>query len=397
MTASASEFHDDIIYPDAIPFVLVHIACLGALWTGVSWGMVSLCVALYAIRMFAITGGYHRYFSHRSYKTNRAVQFVLAFVAQTTTQKSVLWWAALHRHHHKYSDTEFDVHSPRHRGFWYSHFGWIFDKRFNDTDLEQVPDLTKYPELMFLHRYEQFPAVVLAVVCWLAFGWEGLVVGFFWSTVLLYHGTFFINSLAHVHGSQRYATGDDSRNNWWLALITLGEGWHNNHHAYQRSCRQGFRWWEVDMTFYVLKAMSWMRLVRDLGKPPVDVVRNERALGRATVEKIARQLAAHVDRDVLEAYLERLPSLPHFPTRQELESKLPHIPTWAELEAKLPHWPTMAELEAKLPHLPTVDELRERARRMIPDTPSMDDICIRAREVIAQARVAAGMGLTKPA
>jgi stearoyl-CoA desaturase (delta-9 desaturase) len=395
-----SEFHDDIIYPDAIPFVLVHLACLGAIWTGVSWGTVALCVALYVVRMFAVTGGYHRYFSHRSFKTSRFFQFVLAFLAQSTTQKSVLWWAALHRHHHKYSDTEFDVHSPRHRGFWYSHVLWIFDKRFNETDLDAVPDLTKYPELMFLHRFEQFPSVVLAVACFLSFGWEGLVVGFFWSTVLLYHGTFFINSLAHVHGTQRYATGDDSRNNWWLAVITMGEGWHNNHHAYQRSCRQGFRWYEYDATYYILKALSWVGIVRDLGKPPVEVVRNERPLGRATIEKIARQLAAHVDREALDAYLKRLPTLPHFPTRQELESKLPHIPTWAELQAKLPHWPTWAELEAKypqLPHVPSVEELRERARRMIPDTPSMDDIVLRAREVIAQARVAAGMGMTTSA
>lgn len=395
--ALESEFHDDIIYPDAIPFVLVHLACLSAFWTGVSWGMVGLCVALYAVRMFAVTGGYHRYFSHRSFKTSRIVQFVFAFAAQSTTQKSVLWWAALHRHHHKYSDTEFDVHSPRQRGFWYSHVGWIFDSRHEATALEDVPDLAKYPELLFLHRFEQLPAVVLALACLVAFGWEGLVVGFFWSTVLLYHGTFFINSLAHVHGSRRYATGDDSRNNWWLAILTMGEGWHNNHHAYQRSCRQGFRWYEYDATYYALQAMAWVGLVRDLGTPPPDVVRNERALGRATIERIARQLAAHVDREALDAYLTRLPSLPHFPTRRDLESKLPHIPTWAELEARLPHWPTMAELEARLPHLPSVEELRERARRMIPETPSMDDIVVRAREVIAQARLAAGAGATTPA
>lgn len=416
--AVQSEFHDDIIYPDAIPFVLVHLACLGAIWTGVSWGMVALCIGLYVLRMFAITAGYHRYFSHRSFKTSRWFQFVLAFLAQSTSQKSVIWWAVLHRHHHKHSDTEQDVHSPRHRGFFYSHVGWIFDQRYEKIDPNQVPDLARYPELLFLLRFEQFPSIVLAVACWLAFGWEGLVVGFFWSTVLLYHGTFFINSLAHVHGKQRYATGDDSRNNWWLAIITLGEGWHNNHHAYQRSARQGFRWWEIDVTYYILKGLEALRLVYDMGKPPADVVENTRALGRATVERIARQLAARVDREAIEGYLKaHVPTresiearMPHFPTMAELQARLPHLPTRAELEARfeaglaqlptraelearLPHLPTRAEIEARLAQLPTMDELRDAARKMIPDTPSMDEICERAREMIAQARLhAAGLG-----
>ena len=416
--AIQSDFHDDIIYPDAIPFVLVHLACFGAIWTGVSWAMVALCLGLYVLRMFAITAGYHRYFSHRSFKTSRWFQFVLAFLAQSTSQKSVIWWAVLHRHHHKHSDTELDVHSPRQRGFWYSHVGWIFDQRYEQVDPSQAPDLARYPELLFLLRYEQLPSIVLAVACWLAFGWEGLVVGFFWSTVLLYHGTFFINSLAHVHGKQRYATGDDSRNNWWLAIITLGEGWHNNHHAYQRSARQGFRWWELDVTYYILKGLEALRLVYDMGKPPADVVENTRALGRATVERIARQLAARVDREAIEAYLKaHVPTrasiearMPHFPTMAELQARLPHLPTRAELEARLeaglaqlptraelearlPHLPTRAEIEARLAHLPTMEELRAAARHMIPDTPSMDEICARAREMIAHARLhAAGLG-----
>src|SRR5688500_16860860 len=202
--------------------------------------------------MFAVTAGYHRYFSHRSFKTSRWFQFLLAWVAQSSAQKSVLWWAALHRHHHKHSDTDADVHSPRQRGFIYSHVGWIFDRKHQATDVEGIRDFASYPELRFLQRFELVPAVVLGVVTFVIAGWPGLVVGFFWSTVLLFHCTFFINSLAHVHGNQRYATGDDSRNNWWLAVITMGEGWHNNHHAYQRSTRQGFRWYEFDPTFYAL-------------------------------------------------------------------------------------------------------------------------------------------------
>jgi stearoyl-CoA desaturase (Delta-9 desaturase) len=201
---------------------------------------------------------------------------------------------------------------------------------------------------------------------------------------------------------QRYVTGDDSRNNWWLALITLGEGWHNNHHAYQRSCRQGFRWYEIDITYYILKGLERLRLVYDLGLPPRDVVENTRALGRATIERLARQLAARVDREAIEAYLSHLPQLPtreaiearlpHFPTRAQFEARLAQFPTRAELEARLPHLPTMAELEARLPHLPTREELRAAALRMIPDTPSMDEICERARELIAQARLIAAGG-----
>ena len=260
--------HDDIIYPGTIPFVLAHLACFAALWTGVTAGALAICVGLYLIRMFGVTAGYHRYFSHRTFRTGRVGQFLLASLAQSSAQRGVLWWAAKHRHHHRHSDTELDVHSPRQHGFWYSHVGWIFTRRHNDTDRDAVADLTKYPELRWLDRHQYLPAAVLAAAAWLVAGWPGLVVGFFWSTVLLYHGTFMINSLAHVHGTQRYITGDDSRNNWWLAVVTLGEGWHNNHHAYQRATRQGFRWWEYDPTWYALKVLAVLHVVRDLKRPP---------------------------------------------------------------------------------------------------------------------------------
>src|SRR5712671_7196710 len=248
--------HDDIMYPSTLPFILLHLSCIAAFWSGITWQAVAICVTLYWLRMFAITAGYHRYFSHRSYSTSRLFQFVLAFLAQSTVQKSVLWWAAKHRHHHLHSDTEQDAHSPRHKGFVYSHVGWIFNRRHAKTDLVKIDDFARYPELMWLHRLELAPAVALGVVCFLIDGWSGLVVGFFWSTVLVFHGTFCINSLAHVHGRKRYVTGDESRNNWLLALFTMGEGWHNNHHAYQSSARQGFRRWELDLTYYILRILS---------------------------------------------------------------------------------------------------------------------------------------------
>lgn len=369
---------DDIIYPSTVPFILVHLACLGAVWSGVTPGALLAMAALYVVRMWGVTAGYHRYFSHRSFRTSRPVQFLLAFLAQSSTQKSVLWWGALHRHHHRFSDTPDDIHSPRHDGFWYAHVGWIFSRRNDQADLAEVPDLAKYPELMLLHRVEQLPAVLLALACYAIGGWPGLVVGFFWSTVLLYHGTFFINSLAHVHGRVRYVTGDDSRNNWWLAIITLGEGWHNNHHAYQRSVRQGFRWYEFDPTWYVLQVMAWAGLVWELGAPPADVVRNERPLGRATLEKVARQLAASFAAGVAERLAERFPGA-HVPTAAELAALMPQLPSLPDLPA-LPAMP-------QLPPLPTREELAARARELFAGhTVSFDDIVARAHELLAEWR-----------
>ena len=384
MSSTAGEFHDDIIYPNTVAFILVHLAPLAAFWTGVTTTSVVLAITLYVVRMFGVTAGYHRFFSHRSFKTSRAGQFLFAFLAMSSTQKSVLWWAALHRHHHRHSDTELDVHSPVHRSFFYSHMGWIFDKKHETTQLDEVPDLAKYPELMFLDRHQLVPAVVLGVVCFLIDGLPGLLIGFFLSTVFLYHGTFFINSLAHVHGNQRYVTGDDSRNNWWLALITLGEGWHNNHHAYQRSTRQGFRWYEIDITYYVLKAMSWVGLVWDLGEPPVEVVRNERRVGTAVLERVARQLAERFPSgafaaQVAQARANARESFDAHPKVIEMRAKLAAGQTraeeaWAELHLHLPH----------LPHLPSAVEIRARALQMYAEGPSTDEIVARARQVIAE-------------
>ena len=256
-------------------FWLIHVGCFLAIWTGVSPLWVGVCIALYAVRMFGVTAGYHRYFSHKTFKLGRVPQFLLAWLAQSTCQKSVLWWAAHHRHHHRHSDKETDIHSPHQQGFWYSHVGWILDPETDDTNMLMVRDWQRFPELLWLHRNDMVPPFSLALACFLLGGWEGLIVGFCWSTVLLWHGTFTINSLSHVFGTRRYETSDDSRNNPLLAFITLGEGWHNNHHHYPGSCRQGFRWYEFDMTYYALRALSWVGIVRDIKEPPRHVVRNE--------------------------------------------------------------------------------------------------------------------------
>lgn len=256
------------ISPQIIPFVLLHVACLGVFFTGVSLWAILLGIFLYGARMWGLTAGYHRYFSHRSFKTSRFFQFVLAWIGCSALQKGPLWWAAHHRRHHKYSDQEGDIHSPVQEGFWRSHVGWILTEKYHETDIEAIKDFAKYPELRWLNNNHWVPGIVLAVCCFLLLGWQGLFWGFFVSTVVLYHGTFSINSLAHVWGSRRYATTDDSRNNFFLALITGGEGWHNNHHHYMASVKQGFYWWEIDFSYYILKVLSWIRVVRDLRMPP---------------------------------------------------------------------------------------------------------------------------------
>ena len=251
----------------SIPFFLIHLACLGAFFTGVSWKALAVCGGLYLARILAVTIGYHRYFSHRTFKTSRPFQFLLALAATTSAQKGVLWWAAHHRHHHRSSDQLDDVHSPAQRGFWWSHVGWILCRKYNATRLELIRDFARYPELVWLNKYHLVPPVLLGTALFLLGGWQMLVVGFFWSTVLLWHGTFTINSLSHVFGARRYKTTDTSRNNLLLALITCGEGWHNNHHYHQNTANQGWFWWEVDASYYVLKALSWLGVVSDLRTP----------------------------------------------------------------------------------------------------------------------------------
>jgi len=376
----ADDVHDDIIYPSAIPFVLVHLGCFAAIWTGVTWQALAICVTLYWLRIFAIGAGYHRYFSHRAYSTSRAFQFVLAFMSQTTTQKSVIWWASKHRHHHLHSDTEHDVHSPRHTGFIYSHLGWIFSRRHDAPDLAKVADLTRYPELMWLHKFEILPGLILAGLCFLLAGWSGFVVGFLWSTVLVYHGTFCINSLAHVSGSKRYVTGDDSRNNWLLAVITMGEGWHNNHHAYQSSVRQGFKWWEFDPTYYLLRALSWLGLVWDLKMPPEPVLRNEQRLGAKVINRAAEELAARFNAERIAA---AIASALHTPELSPLQETL----------ARAQHRTSEMLKTLHVPHIPSREEFLREATAMFARTRSLDEIVDRAYELLLAS---VGARLTAP-
>ncbi len=257
----------------SIPFVAVHIlAVAGVVWMGWSWKGLALAVALYYVRMFFITAGYHRYFSHRTFKMSRPMQLLFALGAMSSSQKGVMWWAGHHRIHHKFSDQPGDVHSALREGFVWSHVGWILSRRYAETDTARVNDLAKYPELVWLDKWWALPPTLLGVGLFLVGGPFALLWGFFVSTVLLWHGTFTINSLTHIFGSRRYPTTDNSRNNALLSAITLGEGWHNNHHYYQRCTRQGFFWWEIDPTYIVLRVMAALGLVWDLHEPPEEVV-----------------------------------------------------------------------------------------------------------------------------
>jgi len=272
------------------PFALIHLLVLLVLWVGISPIALAVAVGLYVVRMFFVTAFYHRYFSHRSFKTGRLMQFFGAAVCCSAGQRGPLWWSAHHRHHHAHADTPEDIHSPRLQGFWWSHMLWFLSNGCCGTRFRNVRDWMRFPELVFLDRFDWIPFIALGGLLFAAgealralapasgtSGAQLVVWGFIVSTVVLYHGTYTINSLSHRFGRRRYPTADDSRNNFGLALLTLGEGWHNNHHYYSGSTRQGFYWWELDLTFYALKAMSWVGLVRDLREPPESVLREGRA------------------------------------------------------------------------------------------------------------------------
>ncbi len=279
---------DRIDWVRCLPFFSLHVGCLGLIWVGWSWTAVIAALALYVIRMFAVTGFYHRYFSHRTFQTSRFAQFCFAIIGASAVQRGPLWWAQQHRHHHEHSDQEHDAHSPRQHGFWWAHIGWICSARNFPTDYTRVRDLAKYPELVWLNRFDAMIPILLAIGLFIAGtvlnhflpslgtnGWQLLVWGFFISTTALFHATSSINSLAHLLGKRRFKTDDDSRNSLLLALITLGEGWHNNHHHYMMAASQGLYWWEIDITYYALKALSWTGFIWNLRTYPADLHRKD--------------------------------------------------------------------------------------------------------------------------
>jgi stearoyl-CoA desaturase (delta-9 desaturase) len=279
----------------SIPFAIMHLMPLGAFFVvdAVGWQDWAVCAFLYFARMFGITAGYHRYFAHRGYRTGRVMQFLLAFLGTSSAQKGVLWWAGHHRHHHVHSDDEHDVHSPK-RGFIWSHLGWILVDKHDATPFDRIRDFARFPELRSLNKHWWLPPTLLGAVVYVVGGPSMLFIGFFLSTVLLWHATFLVNSLAHVWGSRRFATTDTSRNNLFIALVTLGEGWHNNHHHYCSTANQGFYWWEIDVSYYILRVMSKLGLVWDLRTP------HAAALARNRIDQGAKDLMVPPKRRPLE-------------------------------------------------------------------------------------------------
>ncbi|MFO8143047.1 MAG: acyl-CoA desaturase [Marinobacter sp.] len=276
-----------------LPFIALHLACLLAFITGVSTFAVVFAIGFFVIRMFAITGFYHRYFSHKTFKTSRKAQFFFAILGASAAQRGPLWWAAHHRHHHQHSDDPEDLHSPHQGGFWWSHAGWFTCDAGFAMDQRRIRDWLKFPELRFINRYDSLIPAAFALMIYLlgealavwapGLGTNGLqllIWGFFISTVLLFHATVSINSLSHVWGKRRFDTGDDSRNNFWLALVTLGEGWHNNHHRWPRSVRQGFRWYEIDVTWYGLWLLAKLGIIWDLNPIPAHIQEETRELDK---------------------------------------------------------------------------------------------------------------------
>jgi len=274
---------DEVDWLRVVPFIALHASCFLVLWVGWSWIAVAVAAGYYLVRMFAITAFYHRYFSHRSFMTSRAVQFLFALLGASAIQRGPIWWASHHREHHRHSDLEGDVHSPVQRGFWWSHVGWILCRGNFHPRLELVRDLTRFPELRFIDRFDiivpllTIPAFYglgegLAALGYATSGMQMLVWCFCISTIVTYHITFSINSFAHRLGTRPYETKDQSRNNLLLSLLTLGEGWHNNHHRYQASVRQGFRWWQIDVSYYIVRLMAALGLVWKLRPVPAKVL-----------------------------------------------------------------------------------------------------------------------------
>jgi stearoyl-CoA desaturase (delta-9 desaturase) len=269
-----------------VRIIILHVLSLGVFVVPFDWNLVWLTAATYVPRMLGMEIAYHRYFAHRAFKTSRAFQFVLALLAVTTGQRGILWWASTHRVHHSHADVDGDVHSPRVSGFWHGHMGWTLDGKNADTNLDLVPDFARYPELLWLNKFHYVPGFFLLLGIFFAghAGWFGsgvggvsaVIWGFFFSTALVLHGTFAVNSLGHeggrFGGSQRYATRDASVNHPWLAIPVMGGGWHNNHHRYPAAARAGFAWWEIDPAYIVLRMLAAVRIVWDLRAVPPDVL-----------------------------------------------------------------------------------------------------------------------------
>jgi len=272
---------DKIDWLRVCPFIILHFSVFAVFWVGWSPIAVITALAFYALRMFAITAFYHRYFSHKTFATSRKAQLIFAIIGASATQRGPLWWAANHRHHHVHSDKPTDIHSPKQSGFLWSHMGWFLSKKNFKTNHDRVKDFANFPELKWLDRFDIAVPVLFALGIFSVGAalesffpslgtnaWQMFIWGYIISTIMVFHGTFVINSLAHVIGRSRFKTRDESKNSLLLALITFGEGWHNNHHKFPGSAKQGLFWWEIDISYYGLLVLEKLGIIWDVNKGP---------------------------------------------------------------------------------------------------------------------------------
>jgi stearoyl-CoA desaturase (delta-9 desaturase) len=247
--------------------VIFHIFAIAAFWS-FSWTNLAVALALHWIAVgFGISLGYHRLHTHRGFKTSKAFEYFLAICGTLTLEGGPMFWVATHRQHHQLSDQEGDPHSPRDGGFW-AHMGWILfgDTHHNNTELmgKYAPDLGREPFYRWLNTYHYLPLTTLGLILLAVGGWSMVLWGIFLRVIVGLHATWLVNSATHMWGSRRFETRDDSRNSWWVALLTFGEGWHNNHHAHPVSARHGLAWYEFDISWITLRILNAFGIVRDL-------------------------------------------------------------------------------------------------------------------------------------
>ena len=269
-----------LIFISIIVFWTVQVSAVLAVLVPFSWAMAGLWAVSHFLRAIGLTLSFHRYFAHRTFQMNRAARFVWALIGTAAMQKGPLWWAGHHVNHHKFADREGDPHSPAITGFYHAHIGWFLNDARHDRLEATNPvlrDFSSAPEIVWLDRYHFVPPLALAVGLFLSGGLQWLVWGFCVPTVTLAHSTFAINTVNHMFGSRRFDTIDDSRNNVLTAFFAAGEGWHNNHHRYQRAARNGFFWWEFDPTWYVIKLMAAVGLAWDVQAVPARIYAEARA------------------------------------------------------------------------------------------------------------------------
>lgn len=265
-----------------------HVGALFVFQVGFSWTALAIFFLSYVMKAMGITTGFHRYFAHRSFKTSRWFQFILAVVGTTAVQGGVLWWSSHHRGHHAHSDQDEDLHSPVSYSTFQSHLGWMWSASCFKPTKHKLLDFARFPEIKWLNKNYSLLIVIQGALFFLlgellsnyfpSLGTSGAQVfvwGFLLATVWTWHVTFSINSVCHLFGKKRYKSADESRNNWLFGILAFGEGWHNNHHKFGWSARNGFYWYEWDPTYYLLKTLEKLGIVWDLKIPSKEQMKSE--------------------------------------------------------------------------------------------------------------------------